>query len=97
MEDRLTLDSLGILPPGRKLGLTLGAANGKWQLISLAAPLRSRANCKVRSSNMGGEEAAAAAKSVLSECWLLGGADTGLAGPLVRLGQTVAWLWSFPP
>ena len=45
-------------PPWGTIGLTSGATNVKWWLISLVAPLRSRANnCKVRSSNLGrGEE-----------------------------------------
>lgn len=47
------------------MALTLEATNGKWQLISLAAPLRSRANYKVRSSNLGRREAATASESMI--------------------------------
>lgn len=54
------------------MGLTLGATNGKWQLISLAAPLRSRANYRVRSSNLGREGSSHCIReydSLSASCW----------------------------
>lgn len=94
MENRFTLDSLGIRPPPPppttegKIGLTLGATNGKWQLISLVAPLRGRANCRIRSLNpRSGRSsrciqeyglrvlAAGRAGRTLGQAWPDGGAD----------------------